>query len=193
MFQFNSGRTQHLAPLHVLHTLNYLLYFTLASQLVMDDYRLRLQRLRQYTRRDGSIQTLPFVPEADLYSRLTRNTLEDALANPAFHLEPNQRVPTAGEVMNGARKIFAILIQLRFEEKLKTCLEKSLMDSNLPIQDEKGSKKYFPSPRHSFRSYNGSKFRSSSESTPIGNLDSGCILPFVKNTKISSGEFSTVF
>jgi hypothetical protein len=159
----------------------------------MDDLRLKLQRLRQFSRQDGSTTTLPFVPEADLYSLLTRDTLENALASPTFDLEPHQRELVAGEIIDGAQKIFAILVELRMEGKLKTCLEKCLMDSSLPILEEKRLAEIFPESALNFQKlqweYVPLKFREHSHK----DLESGCILPFVENTKLSSGGFSTVF
>lgn len=159
----------------------------------MDDLRLKLQRLRQFSRLDGSTTTLSFVTEADLYSLLTRDTLENALTNPAFHLEPHQREYVAGEVIDGARKIFAIVVELRMEGKLKTCLEKCLTDSSLPILEEKRVMEiYSESVSHFQRlqwEYVPLKLRERSHK----DLESGYILPFVENTKLASGGFSTVF
>lgn len=160
---------------------------------VMDNLRLRLQRLRQFRRQDGTNTTLPFVPEADLYSLLNLDTLKTALASPTCHLEPHQREPVAREVFDGARKIFAILLDLGLEEKIKGCLEKCLKDSNLPILEEKELSELFPESSSRFQNlqwqYLPLKFREYSHK----DLGSNHVLPFIDNTRVSSGGFATVF
>ena len=160
---------------------------------VMDDLRLKLQWLRHFRRQDGTNTRLPFVPEASLYSLLTLDTLKTALASPTCHLEPHQREPVAREVFDSARKIFAILVELRLEGKLKGCLEKCLTDSNLPILEDKRLSELFPESLSHVQSlqwqYFPLKFREFSHK----DLGSKHVLPFIDNTRLTSGGFSTVF
>jgi hypothetical protein len=102
----------------------------------MDELRLAFQRLRRFDIAGETHTTLPFVPEPDLFELLTRHAIETALEDPVFGFEPHQRGPISLEVTEGARKLFAILVELRIEHRLKKCLERNFLDSNLPILDE---------------------------------------------------------
>jgi hypothetical protein len=159
----------------------------------MDELRLKIQHLRKLPSQEGSSILLPFVPEADLFSLLSRGTITNALADSKFQLEHHQRGPVADEVVDGARKIFAILVELRLEDKLKKCLEKCLTDSSLPVLEEKRLGELFPESATHFEKlqweYVPLKFREGAHK----DLESGRILPYVKNTKITSGGFSTIF
>jgi hypothetical protein len=159
----------------------------------MDELRLKIHDLRKFRSQEGPYTLLPFVPEAGLFSLLSRGTISNALADSKFRLESHQREPTANEVVDGARKIFAILVELRLEDKLKKCLEKCLTDSTLPVVEEKRLGDIFPESVAHFErlqwEYIPLKFRQGAHK----DLEPGRILPYVKNTKKSSGGFSTIF
>ena len=159
----------------------------------MDPLRLQLQQLREFSYPDGSIRTLPFVPETNLRELLTREALNDALLSSSFHLEPHQREYVVSEVRDGALKIFAILVELRIEGQLKTCLEKCLTDSALPILDPKRLEEIFPESVSHFQKlqyeYVPLKFREFSHKY----LENNLILPYIENIEIASGAFSKVF
>lgn len=159
----------------------------------MDELRLALQRLRRFDIAAGTHVTLSFVPEAGLFELLTHRTIEIALEDPVFGFEPHQRGPVLAEVTESGRKLFAILVELRIEQRLKKCLEQNLSDSNLPILDETTLHGLFPESVTHFQKLQWEfvplKFREHAHK----DIESERVLPFVENEKVSSGGFSTVF
>jgi hypothetical protein len=157
----------------------------------MDGLRIALQGLRQY-QKDDSCKTLRFVPERALFSLLTAEKVRGALADPAFKLERHRLDPLTSEVVDVARKIFAILIELRIEDRLAECLERCLTDTNLPIA-EKTLNELFPESASLFWKlqweYVPLKFREGSHK----NIESDRVLPFIEDEELSSGGSSKVF
>ena len=107
--------------------------------------------------------------------------IESSLADPIFNRDSYQWEPLAGEICEGARKILAILVELRMEARLKICLEKSLTDSNLPVLENQRLLGYFPESALQFQKlqweYAPLKFQERSHK----DLDPACVLPFVEN------------
>jgi hypothetical protein len=159
----------------------------------MDELRLAFQRLRQFDIAGGTHVTLPFVPEDGLFELLTSHTIETALEDPVFGFEAHQQGPVSVEVMEGARKLFAILVELRIEQRLKKCLEKNVLDSNLPILDETILHDLFPESATHFRKLQWEFVPLKLREHAHKDIESERVLPFVDNEKISSGGFSTVF
>ena len=159
----------------------------------MDELRQELQDLKKFPRQDESTVRPPFVPESALYSLLTTDRVRNALANSAFGLEHHQREQVAREVIDEARKIFAILVEMRIEERLKKFLDNCLTDPALPILDGGRLHEILPESTIHFQSlqwqYVPQKFRERTHK----NLRPGCVLPFVEDKKLASGAFSTVF
>lgn len=159
----------------------------------MDELRLAFQRLRRFDIAGGTHITLAFVPEAGLFELLTRRTIETALEDPVFGFEPHQRGPVSVEVTEGARKLFAILVELRIEQRLKKCLEKNLLDSNLPILDETILHGLFPESVTHFHKLQWEFVPLKLREHAHKDIESERVLPFVENEKLSSGGYSTVF
>lgn len=167
----------------------------------MDDLRKKLQQLRRFPSEDGTSTpneddtsiTLPFVPKRPLYALLTRDLVETALADPTFHFGLHERDVYVDHVFHRARRIFAIFVELRAEYKLKLCLEKNLRDKNFPILEEKRILEIFPESASHFQRLQWEYFPLKFQQGMHKDLSSSYILPFIRNTKLSSGGFSTVF
>ncbi|KAH7086776.1 kinase-like domain-containing protein [Paraphoma chrysanthemicola] len=159
----------------------------------MDDLRLAFQRLRRFEIAGGTHTTLSFVPEAALFELLTRREIETALKDPVFGFEPHQRRPVSIEVADGARKLFAILVELRLERRLKTCLEKNLSDSNLPILGETILHGLFPESATHFSKLQWEFVPLKLREHTHKDIEPERVLPFVENKRLSSGGYSTVF
>ncbi|KAI8934449.1 hypothetical protein NX059_009181 [Plenodomus lindquistii] len=159
----------------------------------MDQLRISLQDLRISAGKDGTVNSLAFVPEPALFELLTQDTVTAALEDNAFLLEAHQRLPTAKEVVRCSRKLFSILVELRMEYQLKQCLEKQMSDSNLPIKNEAQLRDEFPECATQFNKLQWEYFPVHLREHFHIEMSTNQIVPYLKNEKISSGGFSKVF
>ncbi|OAL51491.1 kinase-like protein [Pyrenochaeta sp. DS3sAY3a] len=159
----------------------------------MDELRLALQHLRHSKCETGSNGTLNFVPEPDLVKLITRDTVMRALEDPAFKLKQHQYEPIATEVDESARKLFSILVELRLEKFLKSCLEKNITDATLPILEEPRLESLVPESATHFEKLQWEYFPLKLRENTHKDLEPKRILPYIANEPLSFGGSSAVF
>jgi hypothetical protein len=134
-----------------------------------------------------------FLPENSLDQILQQANILETLRDPSFHVRHHKLENTVDFVSKDGRKIFAILIELGLEHALTRFIEHEILDSALPLSEqelepilESHSGRFiqcqwdYLAHRFSKRAYHRK-------------LSAECILPYVDQTKIGDGGFSTVY
>ena len=152
--------------------------------------RTRLQILR-------SSSTAPylktFVPEGALSHFFRTDEVIDALGEEVINIPTHKRETTAGIICNEASKVFAILLELHWEQFLPRFIENDILDSRLPL-DEATLKHLIPEAMKGFASlqyeYLAYRFRSGQYHKKLSEHQ---ILPYVHSEYIGGGGFSSVY
>jgi len=135
-----------------------------------------------------------FLPNGSLEQILTLNTVQNALSDPSFQIPPHKKDSTAQTVIREARKVFAVLVELKLEHALAQFIENEIMDKELPV-DEKilervicsGDARDFIYRQWEYLAYN---FRRGPYQREIR---TEIILPYLEEEKIGGGGYSTVY
>ena len=135
-----------------------------------------------------------FLPNGTLENLLTFDIVQDALSDPSFQIPPYKRNSTAQTIINEARKVFAVLVELKLEHTLAQFIENDTMDKYLPV-DEKalegflsgGDARDFVWRQWEYLAYN---FRRGPYQRQIR---TEIILPYLEERKIGGGGYSTVY
>ena len=99
----------------------------------LSDLRLQIQILK---RPAASQKFRYFLPNGSLENLLAFDVVQDALSDPSFQVPPYKRNSATQTVIDEARKVFAVLVELKLEYTLAHFIENDTMDKDLPV-DEK--------------------------------------------------------
>ncbi|KAF2110564.1 kinase-like domain-containing protein [Lophiotrema nucula] len=135
-----------------------------------------------------------FVPNGALDSLLTLDTVQGVLAERSFSVPPHKIQNTAQTIVDEAKKIFAILIDTKAEGSLGQFIESDTLDKCLPVEVTL-LQKLLPEAdvqevllrQWEYMAYN---FRRGPYQRQVR---TEVVLPYLEQTKIGSGGFSTVY
>ena len=136
-----------------------------------------------------------FLPEGSFDQILQEVDLSDLLCSSPFRIDHHKVDSVVGTVFAEGRKVFAILVDLKLEYALIRFIEYGLLDRILPIVEGKKLESVLnPRERDEFMQrqweYLAHKF---SKRTYSQRLSREHILPYVDQTEIGGGSFSTVY
>ncbi len=157
--------------------------------MLLDTLRIELQNARRPAAGSNSKQ---FVPEGYLRDHLTLNDIVSLLSDPVFDIPQHKQESTAHIVYEEALKIFSILVDLNWHQKLTSFIENDVLDSSLPL-DEPPLKSLIPEAWTNFRvlqwEYLAYRFRKGHYQIK---LRQELILPYIEQAPLGEGDFSTV-
>lgn len=134
-----------------------------------------------------------FVPEGSLSSVFQTGEVIHALGEGVSNIPAHKRESTARIICDEASKIFAILLELHWEQLLHRFIENDVLDSRLPL-DEVTLKNLIPEAVKRFESlqyeYLAYSFRSGQYHKKLSDHQ---ILPFIHQECIGGGGFSSVY
>ena len=150
----------------------------------------RLQTLR-------SSSTAPylktFVPEGSLSNVFQTDEVIHALGEDVFNIPAHKRETTARIICDEASKVFAILLELHWEQLLFRFIENDVLDSRLPV-DEATLKHLIPEAVKRFEclqyEYLAYRFRSGQYHKKLSDHQ---ILPYIHQERKGGGGFSSVY
>ena len=136
-----------------------------------------------------------FLPDGSLDQILQEIDLSDLLCSSPFRIDHHKIDSVIETVLAEGRKVFAILVDLKLEYALIRFIEYGILDRILPIAEEKKLEPVLdPHERDEFMQrqwqYLAHKF---SRRMYSQRLSREHILPYVDQTKIGGGSFSTVY
>ena len=136
-----------------------------------------------------------FLPEGSFDQILQEIDLSDLLCSTPFRVDHHKLDSVVETVFAEGRKVFAILVDLKLEHALIRFIEYGLLDRILPIVEEKKLESVLnPHERDEFMQrqweYFAHKF---SKRMYSQRLSREHILPYVDQTQIGGGSFSTVY
>ena len=136
-----------------------------------------------------------FLPEGSLDQILQEIDLSDLLCSSPFRVDHHKVDSVVETVFTEGRKVFAILVDIKLEYALMRFIEYGLLDRILPIVEEKKLDSVLhPHERDEFMQrqweYFAHKF---SKRMYSQRLSREHILPYVDQTEIGGGSFSTVY
>lgn len=154
--------------------------------MALSKVRNRLQMLR-------SSSTAPhlktFVPEGSLSSVFQTGEVIHALGEGVSNIPAHKRESTARIICDEASKVFAILLELHWEQLLHRFIENDVLDSRLPL-DEVTLKNLIPEAVKRFESlqyeYLAYSFRSGQYHKKLSDHQ---ILPFIQEECIGAADF----
>jgi hypothetical protein len=134
-----------------------------------------------------------FMPEGCLSEILNIENVTEALSKPEFRIPSHKRDSTARIILEEAKKVFAILLELNCEKYLTSFIENDYLDSSLPLRQSTlvdvipQSAAIFERLQYDYLVY---FFRKSQYHRKIRDC---LILPYVSQERIGGGGFSSVY
>ena len=136
-----------------------------------------------------------FVPEGSLTRIFREIDLWDLLADSSFRLDHHKLDNIVEVVSVEGKSLLAILVDLKLEHALFRFIEYGILDRNLPIDEEtKLESVLSPHERVEFMRRQWEYFAHNfSKRSYSQRLSQNHILPYMEQTKIGGGSFSTVY
>lgn len=136
-----------------------------------------------------------FLPEGSLDQIYREIDLADILCSSSFQVEQHKLDSVVNIVSTEGRKVFAILADLKLEHALFRFIEYGILDRILPIVEEKRLESILnPHERNEFMRRQWEFFAHKfSKRIYSQRLSREHILPYVDQTEIGGGSFSTVY
>ena len=158
--------------------------------MALSNIRCHLQELRNHNA-DPNLKV--FVPKGCSGDVFKIDEVTQALGEAVFNIPIPKRETTARIVLDEAPKIFAILLELHWEQSLVRFIENDVLDSRLPL-DDVALKHVIPEAVKRFEclqyKYLAYQFRRGQYHKRLSEKQ---ILPYIRQEKIGGGGFSTVY